>query len=236
MPATSEIDRAELRRFMPLEFHALRDAGFFGPEYGVYLEDGIIRDRGGRPRRFTADDFERMADLGLFEGDDYADRLELIDGELYTMSRPKAPHGAVISVLTRLFQVRLGDRALTRVQLPIRIDEENQPQPDLALVRLREDHYLVQQPSPTDTFLVVEVMDSSVGRDREVKLPRYVGGGVPEVWLVNIPKGNVEVCRRPGDKAYLDRQVFIPGLTISPAAFPEAEFTVSEILIRTPAP
>src|SRR5262245_27975738 len=99
------------RRFAPLEMRALEEAGFFRTGDAVYLQDGVLRDlRTGKPHRFTADDLHRMSDLGFFDLDDEADRVELIGGVIYAMARHSAAHASGINRLNMMLAPRLAGR------------------------------------------------------------------------------------------------------------------------------
>jgi Uma2 family endonuclease len=104
--------------------------------------------------------------------------------------------------LNRLFNIRLGQSVIVRVQNPISIDDYSEPEPDVALLRPREDFYDAAHPQPADILLIVEVADTSVEYDRALKVPLYARAGVPEVWLVNLPAERVEIFARPAAGAY----------------------------------
>jgi len=99
--------------------------------------------------------------------------------------------------LTRVVSRRFADRAVVRVQNPIRLDEYSEPEPDVALLRLPPERYADAHPAPEDVLLVVEVADTSLGRDRSRKLPLYAGAGIAEVWIVNVDARGIEVYRKP---------------------------------------
>lgn len=232
MAAVFVVDQTERRRFVPLELRALIDAGYFRADECPSLADGRIVDAiTGNVRRFTADEFEGMADLGFFD-EEGGDRLELIDGEIYTMARVKSPHYAAIDRLSRVFWSSLADQVRVRIQAPVRLERENEPQPDIALVRPRDDDYEEAHPVPSEIFLVIEVMDTSHYRDRTQKLPRYAEAGIPEVWLVDLPNACIEVCREPVGALYTDRRTYVRGQMIAPAAFPDVTLAVEAILSR----
>ncbi|HYY94431.1 MAG TPA: Uma2 family endonuclease [Pyrinomonadaceae bacterium] len=151
---------------------------------------------------FTVDEFERMGAAGIFHPDD---RLELIDGEIVEMSPIGSSHAACVDALALLFNETARRRFLVRIQSPIRLDDFSEPQPDVALLRWRDDFYRHAHPTPADVLLVVEVADTTVESDRQVKIPLYARAGIPEVWLVNIPGERIEVYSAPEGETY--RQV-----------------------------
>jgi Uma2 family endonuclease len=150
-------------------------------------------------RRFTVEEYYRMAEAGILHEDD---RVELIGGEIVEMVPIGSPHQSVVDRLTALMIRFAGKDYNVRVQGPIRLDERNEPEPDLALLRYREDFYAGAHPGPRDLVLLVEVAETSLGYDRRVKLPLYARFGVPEVWLVNLEEGVVEVYSEPEGNRY----------------------------------
>lgn len=142
------------------------------------------------PRRFNVTEYYKMAKAGILKPDD---RVELIDGEIIKMGAIGSPHAACVSRLVRLLSKTVGDTAIVSPQNPIRLDDFSEPVPDIALLKLRDDYYGAHHPKPTDTLLVIEVADSSLLKDRNIKAPLYARASIAEVWLVNIPKEIIEV-------------------------------------------
>ena len=103
------------------------------------------------------------------------------------------------------------------------------PQPDLALLRRREDFYRARRPGPADILLLIEVSDTSLDFDRTVKLPRYAKAGLPEIWIVDLKRHVMEVYRDPAPEAYRDRQTYRPGDRIALAADPAIVVTLGPI-------
>ena len=158
------------------------------------------------------------------------ERVELVDGELYEMAPIGDDHiGAIIS-LEDLFGGRLAGRALVSTQNPIRLSDYSEPQPDLVLLRPREDRYRMGKARPRDVLLLIEVAHSSLDYDRLTKLPRYAVSGVVEVWIVNLVERLVEVCRGPGADGYAVRTLHRPGDAIAPLAFPDLTIRVEQII------
>lgn len=156
------------------------------------------------PHRFTVDEYHRMAEAGLFGEDD---RVELLEGEVVETAPIGSRHAACVRRLNRAFGQRLGSRVIVAVQDPVRLGERSEPQPDVALLRLRADDYAARHPAPEDLMLVVEVADTSRVWDREHKVPLYAAAGVSGIWLVDVLAEEIEVFRRPDDGAYRDVRV-----------------------------
>ncbi len=142
-----------------------------------------------------------MAGAGLFGEDD---RVELVGGEIIDMAPIGSRHAAAVDRLNRLLVSRLGDRAIVRVQSPIRLDDLSEPQPDVTVLKPRADFYSDDHPGPADILLVVEVADTSAAWDRGVKVPLYAEAGAVEAWVVDLADEVVEVFRSPGAGRYAD--------------------------------
>ena len=178
-------------------------------------------------RRFTIDEYHRMADAGVFTPDE---RVELLDGEIVEMSPIGCRHAGIVDRLNMLFTRRLGRHVIVRVQNPIVLDDYSEPQPDLTILTARPDYYVGAHPRPADVLLAIEVMDSSASYDRSLKLPLYARKHVRELWLVDLPGDAVEVYCRPAPAGYRDRQRLTRGRRIAPLAFPRVHFRIAEIL------
>jgi Uma2 family endonuclease len=189
----------------------------------------IARVSAGGPsrRRFSVDDYYAMAEAGVFEP---GERVELIEGEIYEMAPIGPRHGYSTDVLGNEFKERLGRVVRVRVQGPLHLDDGSEPEPDLLLLRPRSDRYRGRHPVPGDVLLLVEVSDTTLAFDRERKLPVYALAGVPEVWIVNLVDGQVEIHAEPFDGTYRNRRVYGAGHEVAPRAFPECLLSVEEIL------
>ncbi|MCX2728291.1 Uma2 family endonuclease [Thermomicrobium sp. 4228-Ro] len=177
--------------------------------------------------RFTVDDLERMVRSGILREDA---RVELIEGELYDMNPIGWAHQACVDWLTAFFVRQLGDRAIVRAQGPIRVGDRSLPQPDLTLLRPRPDYYRHEGPAASDVLLLVEVADTSLAYDRDIKVPLYARAGIPEVWLVDLAGGQVLVFRAPDAGKYRASVVVRPGELVSPLAFPDLLIDVAALL------
>ncbi|MEM1043691.1 MAG: Uma2 family endonuclease [Bacteroidota bacterium] len=181
-----------------------------------------------RPHTFTVDEYHAMAEAGVLGEDS---RVELIDGIITAMSPVGAAHIACVNRLNDLFtrlRFELEGAFVVSVQNPVRLGPKQEPEPDLALLRPFAE---VRMPEAADALLVVEVADTTLATDRAVKAPRYAAAGVPEVWIVDLGGGQVEVYRQPGAVGYVEARIAEPGETLRFAAIPEAgEVAVSDVL------
>lgn len=140
-----------------------------------------------------------MLQAGILHEDD---PLELIDGQLVVMSPIKDPHIVCVNRLNRLFVERTDSEVAVSVQNPVRIDEHNEPEPDVVLSTA-----LKRAPRPADVLLLVEVSGSTLDYDRDVKRPLYASAVIPEVWIVNLEAQQIEVHRDPDGDVYRTRHL-----------------------------
>ncbi len=182
-----------------------------------------------RLKKFSVDDYYRMADVGILSPDE---RVELLCGEVIEMSPTAIRHAACVDKLTTLFAVGTNGRAHVRIQGPVRIDNMNLPEPDVALLKLRPDEYTTGHPKPDDVLLIIEVADTSIETDRKVKLPIYAAAAIPEVWIVDLAASAIEVYRSPRAHTFTECSVLKAGASISPLAFPDMEIPVAALYSR----
>jgi Uma2 family endonuclease len=147
--------------------------------------------------RWTVEDYYRLARTGIL---DERSRVELIEGEVVDMTPIGSAHANLVDLLARLFILRLDVRCRVRVQNPICLDAHNEPQPDLVLAADRD--YAAAHPQAADVFLIVEIADTSLAYDREIKLPLYARHGIPEVWLLDVSTRQLSVYRHPEEGRY----------------------------------
>jgi len=147
----------------------------------------------------TVDEYERMGEAGIFHPDS---RLELLEGEIYEMSPIGSHHAACVKFLSNILNRQLGDRLIISTQDPVRLDDFSEPQPDVAVLRWRDDFYRHAHPQPSDVLLVIEVADTTVESDRRYKIPLYAKAGIVEAWLVNLPAEQIEIYAEPVGGAY----------------------------------
>ena len=178
-------------------------------------------------RKFTVAEYYRMAEVGILH---HTERVELLDGEIIVMAPIGEPHATVVDRLTLAFAEVSRGRFIVRVQNPIRLDAGAEPQPDLALLRRRADFYINAHPGPSDVLVVMEVSDSTLDFDREVKSKRYAAAGIPEMWVMNLPGDCLDRLDQPGPAGYARHTVFRRGDKSSPAALPDLEFAVADLL------
>ena len=181
----------------------------------------------GETRKFTVAEYYRMGEAGILKPDE---RVELIEGEIIAMPPIGPAHAVSVDISTHALILSARDRYVVRVQNPIHLGEGSEPQPDVALLRPPFARYVHSHPTPADVLLVIEVADSSLEYDREVKAHLYGRAGIPETWVKNLPEGCIERFTEPGDKGYARHTIHRRGETLAPVSLPGLELAVADLL------
>ncbi|MDB6088127.1 MAG: Uma2 family endonuclease [Gammaproteobacteria bacterium] len=161
----------------------------------VMREDDISR------HRITVDEYYRMAEVGLLAPDA---RVELIDGEIIDMAPIGSRHGGTETQLLELLYAAVGARAMVRSKLPVRLSNWSEPQPDVSVVKRRQDYYKTAHPTAEDVVLIVEVSDTSLHHDLTVKASLYARHGIPEVWIIDLDAEQIHFFRSPSGETYTE--------------------------------
>jgi len=182
-------------------------------------------------KRFTVTEYHRLAELGFFEEDE---RVELIKGEIIKMAAKGTPHCVCETLLFRELIQLLLDRAMVRGQQPIIIRDHSEPEPDLTIVRSVHDNYLSSHPKPSDILLVIEISNSTLKYDREVKLPLYAEAGISDYWIFNLIKYCLECYSQPyqdsqGNFDYRRKLILLPNESVKLPSFPDLVLDLSKV-------
>lgn len=173
-------------------------------------------------RKLTRQEYDRLIQLGWFENE----RVELIDGILVATSPQGTRHAEAIGRLTRVLVSLVGTRALVRIQLPLALGDLSEPEPDVAIVE--NGDYSAEH--PTAALLVIEVAQSSLRTDRDIKMQLYAAAGIPECWLVDVAARAVDVYRGPAPGGYSSLVRITEDGALRPLHFPDLSLAVREIL------
>ena len=179
------------------------------------------------PGTFTLDLYHRLGELGILDEDD---RVELLDGQIVEMTPIGGAHSACVIRLNDLLARRVRRDTTVSVQNPVILADRWEPQPDLAVLRRSGGLSGAWLPHAPDVLLVIEVADTSLERDRTVKLPRYAAAGFSEAWLVDITSDRIEVHREPGPDGYREVRLATRGATITPINLPGIDINVDDVL------
>ncbi len=172
-------------------------------------------------RSFKRSEYEQMVALGLFQDE----RVELIRGVLVKMSPQLAPHASTVQKLTQLLVTRLQGRFSLRIQSPLALSDDTEPEPDVAVVTLGD--YEVEH--PTTALLIIEVSDTTLKKDRR-KASVYASAGIAEYWIVNLGGRAVEVYSSPDGDRYAEVRTLRAGVTLRPVQLTDVAIAVAEIL------
>jgi Uma2 family endonuclease len=185
------------------------------------MNDWILR------HRITVDEYYRMAEVGILPPDA---RVELIEGEIIDMAPIGTGHGGTVAQLDQLLHDAARGRAQMRVQLPVRLSDISEPEPDFALVKPRADFYKKKHPGPADTFLIIEVSESSLRYDLQLKAPLYARHGISEYWVIDLKGRQVRFFRSPESGQYADvTSTGTPGV-VAPVALPDVKIDLTHVL------
>jgi Uma2 family endonuclease len=178
-------------------------------------------------RRFTADDYQRMGQAGILRRED---RVELIDGEIVTMTPIGPRHCDSVDRANRAFVMKAGDSAIVRVQGSVRLDFYTEPEPDLVLLRPRPDFYSSAHPGPADILLIVEIAETSIDYDRDVKSRVYAQSGVQEYWLADLNENVLTAYSVPEGGTYRNTRPYARGQSLAPQLLPECVVSTEDLL------
>lgn len=178
-------------------------------------------------RKFTVEQYHQMAEKGILH---CQERVELITGEIITMSPIGFRHAATINRLVNaLLPLQMAKKVIISVQNLISLGDHSEPQPDLALLKPVENFYSDRLPGAEDILLLIEVADSSLTYDREIKIPLYAQHQINEVWLINLSQNQLECYRNPLNNRYQTQTIFYANQIVSSLAFPELRLNLNTI-------
>lgn len=176
---------------------------------------------------FTTAEYHQMIEAGVFNEDD---RIELIEGEFYEMSPIGPRHAAAVNRLTRVLSIQLSDSAIVSVQNPVELSLHSEPQPDITVLKWRDDFYSQSHPQPSDVLIAIEVSDTTQDRDRGFKIPVYARAGLAEAWLIDLFNDCIEIYYQPANGKYQDKKIVNRGQAIVSPSVPGLQLSADEIL------
>ncbi len=182
-------------------------------------------------RRWQRAEYERLVDLGVFQGEP----IELIGGQLVVAEPQGAYHASAISAVDYALRALLPPGWMVRIQAPVSLDDESEPEPDLVVVPGLPADY--RRSHPACPVLAVEVADSSLDFDRQHKGSLYARAGIQDYWIVNLVDCVLEVYRDPGPDPsaphgwrYRSVATLTPPAVVVPLAFTSSQIAVADLL------
>lgn len=182
-------------------------------------------------KKFTIDEYHRLIDWGFFAENE---NVELIRGEIIKMSPKRKRHSVCNYLLLKTLTILIGERAIVRGQEPIFIPPNSEPEPDLIIATNKDDNYLSSHPLPPEILLAIEISDSTLKYDREIKLPLYAEAGITHYWIINLGDRHLETYTQPfsdnkGQFAYRSKQIVLADETISLPNFDNLNLNLSQV-------
>jgi Uma2 family endonuclease len=181
-------------------------------------------------RRFTVSEYHRMSELGILVP---SERTELVNGQIIRMAAKGTGHTSATARTKTLFEIRLANRVIIHVQDPIHLSDDSEPEPNLVLADLDPLAYSTHHPTAAEVLLVIEIADSSLKYDLEIKAPMYAKAGIAEYWVLNVVERKLHVFRQPGELEYQHQTILAETLEVSPLAFPDCAIAIREMLPPT---
>ena len=178
-------------------------------------------------RPFTTTEYHQLIAAGVLTEDD---RVELLNGEIIQMSAIGPRHAACVNRLIAFLSRKTGRFAIIAAQNPIRLDNYSEPEPDISLLKPREDFYAENHPVPADILIAIEVADSSLEYDRNIKLPSYARAGIPEAWLVDLISDRIEVHSQPHNGIYQEVRIVQREQKVVSRSIPQLKLKAEDIL------
>jgi Uma2 family endonuclease len=180
-----------------------------------------------RLKRLTVQNYHCMSELGIL---DPGERTELIAGQIVLKAPKSAPHVLTLRLLAMTLEKLLNRPVFVRTQDPIHLDDYSEPEPDLAIVQGTVLDYADRHPRPSDIHLLVEVADSTLKQDCEIKDKLYAQAGIADYWVVDLKNRQLHIFRNPTPTGYTSHLILSEPSEISPLAFPHITIALTAIL------
>jgi len=198
-------------------------------EQTPHVTDDVDYDVFPTPRRFTTEEYYKLLEVGILSEDDH---VELIEGEILVMTPKGIKHAAGSTRLTNYFPRKLAGRAIVRIEQPIHLSDDSEPEPDLVLAAPADDFYDYHHPTPKEVLLAMEIANSSLAFDRSEKGLLYARAGIIQYCILNLRERTLEDYRLPSRRGYRSKHVYTEGQSLTLVAFPEFKVKVAELLPR----
>ncbi|WP_427160403.1 Uma2 family endonuclease [Aliinostoc sp. HNIBRCY26] len=178
-------------------------------------------------RLWTVEDYHRMAEAGIFGAEE---RVELLEGKIIWMVAKGTAHRSAVGRTDYLIKNKLGERAWVSIQDQIQLNNQSEPEPDIAVVKIDPLDYAGHHPTPSEVYLIIEVADSSLKLDCEIKAKAYSQAGISDYWVLDVVSRQLYVFREPSPEGYQSKSILAEDEAIAPSHFPDVEILVLEML------
>ena len=178
-------------------------------------------------RKWTVKEYHKLGEIGIFNPEE---RLELIEGDIIKISAKGTVHAAATRRTATLLHNLLGNQAAVYNKSPITLDDNSEPEPDIAVVRIDPFDYATHHPTPSEVYLIIEVADSSLTFDREIKAKIYARSGIADYWVLNVGDRQLHVFREPTENGYQSEVILGETASISPIEFPAFNIAIQAML------
>lgn len=186
------------------------------------FQNGQILDA----RLISVKEYDQMIEYGILTTED---KVELLNGVIIEKMPKGIKHAALNDLVGEIFREKLGSKIIVRNQNPIALDDFSEPEPDIVLVKPPREKYFEKHPTPEDVFLIVEISDSTLGRDRFAKGLAYARAGIRQYLILNVQDQTIEDYRQPNADGYQSKQTYRSGEAFNLVAFPEIEIKVDDL-------
>ena len=176
---------------------------------------------------FTVQDYHRMIESGILDEDD---RVELLAGQIVKMASKGTAHGAAVKRTEKLLENRLGNKVLVRLQDPVELNDNSEPEPDISVVIPDPFYYEDHHPTPSEIYLIIEIADTTLRKDCGTKATIYAQSGITDYWVLNVNDRQLHVFREPSQEGYQSKLILGEDASISPLHFPDTFFMVRDML------
>ncbi len=178
-------------------------------------------------RLWTVEEYHHMTQAGIFHPEE---RVELIAGQIIKMSAKGTAHTAAVRRTARILRNRLENQADVYTQDPIKLDNSSEPEPDIAVVKIDPLDYADHHPTPSEVYLIIEVADSSLKYDREIKSKLYAQSGIADYWVLDVIDRKLHMFREPTQEGYQSEVILSQEASVSPLQFPTLVIALQDIL------
>lgn len=187
------------------------------------FQNGQILDA----RLISVKEYDRMIEYGILTSED---KVELLNGVIIKKMPKGAKHAALNDLVGEIFREKLRNQIIVRNQNPIRLDDFSEPEPDIVLAKPPREKYFENHPTPEDVLLIVEISDTTLGRDRFAKGLAYAQAKIRQYLVFNAQDQTIEDYRQPNADSYQSKQTYRSGDKFNLVAFPEIEVEVINLL------